>query len=406
MKSILLFTFFFLQSLFISAAEPAKLTHNTLEEIEACKGNLKLKLVRTWGGDQENDENKFFRFPQSMVIDGNGMVHICDTSSHCIKVFNMSGKLSHTIGRRGRGPGDVYEPYFITIPPNGGILVYEHGGRRLQWFQANGKSKKILKIKGLASWIEITSKNEIAIYDSFKTLYQRKLVYIINSKGKVLRKFGTYHDKSKNYIESDKLKFAMDNNDFIYAANEKAPVVRKYSDKGELMRVITFEPAYGKPLGITLNSKGDEIEIHRKDEPEGNVEIKGKNGGVTIQYKKNKKKEYTGGIISIGIDDQKRIYIVTNSRPLKEKEIGAGYIYGSPSNINRSKVNYDILENIDIYRMVVFAPNGKVIAEAQMTTLCDNIYIHENKIFVIDGLVNQRILEYEMSFANKVRRSK
>jgi len=56
------------------------------------------------------------------------------------------------------------------------------------------------------------------------------------------------------------------------------------------------------------------------------------------------------------------------------------------------------VEKNDFNHILVFDSNGKIIAESPMTTLCDDIYISNNRIFVIDGLCNQRILEYEMIF--------
>jgi hypothetical protein len=36
------------------AADRAVLVHNTLQDIEKCKGKLQLKLIRVWGGDEED----------------------------------------------------------------------------------------------------------------------------------------------------------------------------------------------------------------------------------------------------------------------------------------------------------------------------------------------------------------
>ena len=55
-------------------------------------------------------------------------------------------------------------------------------------------------------------------------------------------------------------------------------------------------------------------------------------------------------------------------------------------------------EEIEFDATSSFDPNGRIIAESPMTTLCDDIYIYDNRLFVIDGLCNQRILEYVMVF--------
>jgi hypothetical protein len=133
------------QYLFVHAADRAVLVHNTLHDIESCKDKLQLKLIRVWGGEEEEDENKFFKTPYSVAVEHNQLIYICDIHNHFVKVFSNSGDYVRTIGRRGQGPGDLYGPNYITFIPGGDLLVYEMGNRRIQWFSSNGKSKHILK---------------------------------------------------------------------------------------------------------------------------------------------------------------------------------------------------------------------------------------------------------------------
>ncbi|NIM11500.1 MAG: 6-bladed beta-propeller [Candidatus Aminicenantes bacterium] len=406
-KAVPLITAFLSLSICLNTLKSAVLVHNTLQEIEACKGKLHLKLIRIWGGDEEEDENKFFKTPKSIAVDADKSVYICDWHNNCIRVFDYSGKYFRTIGRKGRGPGDVFGPYSIAFSPNGNLVVNESAGRRIQWFNPEGKSKKIVKIKGFTKWIGITSKNELAVYNHQKTFYSRKLVSIYDNNGKVIRKIGKYHDKSKSFLTSEKLHFSIDANDNVYAANMHTPVIRKYSHDGRLIIAITFDPPFGESVEIFLNSKGDGI-VRKEEKQDMNVDVREKKSGVTIHYNKRKGKirwrvGVTGGI---AIDSKKRIYIVTLRRRPTEKEMMATAISGTINGINRSRVNYNIVENIDYYRLLVFNSVGKIVAEAQMSTLCEGIYIHDNRIFVIDGLRNQRILEYEISFDDHTDRIK
>jgi hypothetical protein len=394
---------FFIAIIFIASVDTilgqATLVRNTLREINACEGKLNLKLIRVWGGDEEEDENKFFVTPSSIVIDDNKLVYISDMHGHCIKVFDFSGKYLRTIGRKGRGPGDVYGPDFIVLTPDGDLVVTESGGRRIQWFNTEGKSKKIIKIKGFTKWIGVTSKNELAVYNYQKTFYSRKLVSICDTNGKVIIEIGKYHDKSKSYLGSEKLNFSIDANDNIFAANMDTPLIRKYSPDGRLILAIIFDPPFGETTEIFLNSKGDEI-VRKEEKKDMNVDVRESKSHVIIQPKKRKGKiRWKVGIPGgIAIDSEKRIYIVTLRRCPAEKERMATAVSGNMNGINRSRVNYDIVENIDFFRLLVFNSDGRIVAEAQMSTLCGDIYIHDNRIFVIDGLQNQRILEYKISF--------
>lgn len=385
----------------LRAADRAVLVHNTLQDIDNCKGKLKLKLIRIWGGHEEEDENKFFQTPTSITIDHNQSIYICDLYDNCIKVFSNTGKYIRTIGRKGQGPGDTYSPIYITFSPGGDLLVNEFGSRRIQWFNTQGKSKHILKQKKeIIEWISVVSENEIAAYAHLKTFRKRKLVSIMNNKGKVLREIGQYHDTAKNFMLSERLHFSSDKQGNIYAANTKIPVIRKYSPGGRMLTVITFATPFDIPVEIVLNKQGDEIERKEETYNDDKVKVVRTEKGVSIQYdKKNKKKRAYGGCSAISIDSQNRIYIVTRRRYLTEKESMGTRLYGSLAMyIKRDLLDYSVVENIDVNRLMVFDSNGKIIGQCTMTTFCDGLYIYNNRIFVVDGYFNQRVLEYEMVF--------
>ena len=73
-------------------------------------------------------------------------------------------------------------------------------------------------------------------------------------------------------------------------------------------------------------------------------------------------------------------------------------LYGSVNILMRDKLDYNVVENIDCNRLMVFDSKGEIIAQCTMTTFCDELYIHNNRIFIMDGGFNQRVLEYEMIF--------
>lgn len=395
-----LFFVLFLQCIFIDAADRVILNHNTLEQIEACKGKLKLKLVRIWGGDEEEDENKFFKTPISVAVHKK-LVYICDQYSHCIKVFKNSGEYLHTLGRRGRGPGDLYAPRSISLYRNGDLAVLETGGCRIQRFSPEGKSKKIIKTDIRTMWVGVTSKDEFAVYNPLKTFRSRKLISILDHEGKVLREVGKYHDNSKGYFSSEKLIITIDESDNIYVANMHTPVLRKYAHDGRLLLAITFEiPFEISPVEITLNSRGDEIKIIREESGEEPVtKVKRTKRGVIIKRFKGKDKMKVGAFAAIGTDSKKRIYIVTSRRAQTENDRFS--MSGSLDGIKikrGGKGDCDNLENIDLFRLLVFNSNGRVVAEAQLTTFCEGIYIYGNRIFISEGFLNHRILEYEMIF--------
>jgi len=388
------FSFFFLK-----AADRAVLVHNSLQDIENCKDKLQLKLIRVWGGDEEEDENKFFETPVSVAVDSDQLVYICDFHNHCVKVFSNSGDYMRTIGRRGQGPGDMYAPNYITLSPNGDLLVSDLGNGRIQWFNNQGKSKHILKHKEIIDWLGVIPGNEIAVYCHSITFKQRKLITIMDDNGKILREIGQYHDNAKNFISSERLYFSIDKYGCIYASNISTPVIRKYSPGGRMLKVITFGTPFEIPVEITLNKTGDEIEREEETYKDDKIKVIRKEGGISIQHNENNKRPKYAVCSGIGIDSQNRIYIVSQRRKLTKKERSGTFIYGPfTEHIKRDRLDYTVVENIDVNRLMVFDENGKIIAHCTMTTFCHGIYIYNNRIFVVDGYYNQRVLEYEMVF--------
>lgn len=170
--------------------QKAFLTKNSLEEINSCQGKLELKLIRIWGGAKEEDEMKFFENPESIAVGNNGHVYICDQHGHCIKEFSSTGEYVRTIGRRGKGPGDVLAPHSLTLSPRGDLLVLEMGGVRLQYFNNLGKSTKIIKTSLLTYWLGVTSQNKLIIYDKNHTFNSRKLLSVMDCNGVKLHDIG------------------------------------------------------------------------------------------------------------------------------------------------------------------------------------------------------------------------
>jgi hypothetical protein len=256
-----------------------------------------------------------------------------------------------------------------------------------------------LKHHGYIDWLGVTTGNEIAVYCHSKTFNQRKLISIMDNNGKILREIGQYHDKAKNFISSERLYFSIGKDGCIYASNVSTPVIRKYSPVGRMLKVITFGTPFDIPVEIALNKSGNEIERKEETYNDDKVKVVRKQGGISLQQNKNNKRRKYAVCSGIGIDSQNRIYIVSQRRQLTKKEISGTFIYGAFTEyIKRDRLDYGVVENIDVNRLMVFDKNGKIIAHCTMTTFCHGIYISNNRIFVVDGHYNQRVLEYEIIF--------
>lgn len=381
-----------LLNMFLINLQGAVLIHNSKSDINAGKGKISLKLIRVWGGENEKDERKFFKTPTSIAVFNNKQVYICDEHNHHIRVFGIAGNYLRTIGRKGRGPGDLYCPLQITLSPFGDLVVSDFN-RRLQFFNPSGKSNRIQRYKDYIGWIGMTSKNELLVFSPLKTFTTKKLISVYSDKGELLRQIGKSYEKSNHRRHI----FSMGNDDSFYAANVFKPVIREYSSEGNLVKAITLDTAFDIPAKISLNKNADEISITDPD-VDDNTKIIRKKSGVSIQAGGKRSRKLYKVFSGIAVDSKRNIYAITRSRLLTKKESAGTSPIWTNESFDRRKLNFDIVDNIDINKLLVFNPEGKIIGSTMLTTFCDKAYFAGNRLFIVDGERNQRILEYEIIF--------
>jgi len=356
--------------------EPVKVVHNTLAEIDSVKGKIQLTLLRTWGGDEGDDENQFFKYPMDIVIGKDGLIYICDFGNHRIQVFSEDGVYKRTIGRRGQGPADLLNPNRLAMDIHGNLIVAEHANSRIQVLTPNGKY--ITDFKVLDGWIMglqgASKKDEIVIRIPKKTFSTLKLLFIYDKKGKPVREIGQYVHKAKELAESESVSVAIDKFDFLYTVFSATPYLLKYSYTGDLLMFMTYEMPYETPTAGWDNIKKS-------------INIKGK--------------AVNGVAYALSVDDPGRIFIVSQKRRITKKELDSSWLgsvkrrSGGEILFNRPEVE---TEKTDLLRLLVFNSTGKVIAAVDLDVYCDKIYTHGDRLFIIDTFKAMKIYEYKISF--------
>lgn len=102
------------------------------------------ELVRMWG-TQGSQPGQFSR-PQSLIVDGAGLLWIADACNHRIQVFDLSAKEPELVriwGSPGLEPGCLQTPYGIEFDTDGTLLVCEYGNHRIQRFTPSGQSLEV-----------------------------------------------------------------------------------------------------------------------------------------------------------------------------------------------------------------------------------------------------------------------
>lgn len=349
--------------------------HNTKKEIDDCMGKVQLTLVRTWGGDEEEDENKFFKYPWDIVIDNKGMVYICDEGNNRIQVFDKAGNYKRTIGRRGNGPTDFLNPNALSIDIYGNLLVSDKMNYRIQVLTPEGKYMGGFKfVNGRISDMNSAhKKDEIVVYSHMRTFLSRKLLFVYDKNGKQVREIGKYVNYATDPAKAAGIVFAIGENDDIYTAYHSTPYVLVFNYSGDIKMLITYETPF-EHKKVSLDKSRENIEI------EGN--------------------KYVPSASSLSLDVRGRIYIAGQKRHPTKKE--ASYFQSTGIRRPGSGVSRIVppVENVntDLYRIVIFDASGKVIASAQLNVFLNKVYVHGDRLFIIDTFKAMKIYEYKIDF--------
>ncbi|MCP4218008.1 MAG: 6-bladed beta-propeller [bacterium] len=350
-----------------------KFVKNTLKELEAVKDKINLSLIRVWNDEEVDDENQFFRLPTDIKIGNDNLIYILDSGNNRIQAFDGSANYIRTIGRRGRGPGDMVNPSSVVLDKDNKIVVADTDNQRIQVFNRAGQYISSFKTTGLLpSWISVTPKKEIIQYGYGRLEKNRLLLTYYDYSGKKLRMIGKTHDTKREQSES--AYFALDDDSNVLMCFRVTPYYRKYAPDGTSLMIVTFQTPH----------KSDPT-IEPPKVPQGVPRITRKNGMDIVS-------------ISISVDKSGRVYLVISNRPKSKKEIYY-LVSDGPGQMRRWPAKMEV-EDTDMFSLLVFSPEGKVIASKQLNVFCDKIYVHGDQLFIVDTYMGMKIHQYKMSFTN------
>lgn len=91
-----------------------------------------------------------FGMIMSVVADASGMIYVLDVYYQRIQVFYPSGAFSHTIGRRGEGPGELSAARSMAIGPGETLWVIDDGSVRYSAFSLDGtfRDSHLRRVRG------------------------------------------------------------------------------------------------------------------------------------------------------------------------------------------------------------------------------------------------------------------
>ena len=76
--------------------------------------------------------------PGQYAIDRQNRVYVYESGEGVIKVFGEDGRFLRNVGRKGQGPGEFAQAYFLGFSPDGRLLVTDFQNRRTSIFGPEG----------------------------------------------------------------------------------------------------------------------------------------------------------------------------------------------------------------------------------------------------------------------------
>ena len=368
----ILSTFFI--SLIVSGAEIKKKIN--LKDIKKVEGNIKLKLINSWGGDNETDDNHIFKIPTKIINDKNKNFYILDIGQNFIKCFTDNGHYIRNIGRRGEGPGEFLSPSSIVLDNLNNIHIFESGLKREFIYDINGNfKKKIRKNKSVSSSFFLLSGNRIDLERNFRKGISFTL---------------TKRDKNNNFLNNiiktsfvrkgghtwDELFYTVDRNENIYVTLKATPIIRKFDKNGKFLYDIFYKTPYQTFHKIVKETKKNKLKLQISKSIMIVHGFTTDNNGNLFIIVKNK----------LMTPNMKKIYSLVM--------IGRG----------QTKKGFKFTDDLDtkgFFKLIVFNNKGELIASELLDVFCDQISISENNIYLLDTYYKTQIFKYKITFQTK-----
>lgn len=209
------------------------MTHHKVE-----KEWKKLRMLKRFPTTNDEKKGYYLNYPLDICI-SNKNIFIVDHGLS--KVITLSSNLEYIseFGRRGQGPGEFSRASEIGASDSGKLYVVDSG--RIQIFDSNGKFLRLFKIFSTPHDILIKNKNIYAncIY-GFYEKEEKPLIIQYDANGKINQSFGDRINK-KNHFSFDSRAYLSQKNNTILAAFKHYPIIKIYSDDGNLKRNIRIK---------------------------------------------------------------------------------------------------------------------------------------------------------------------
>lgn len=347
----------------VEEKDGVRFVHNVKGGKWGSQPEVSLKLVRTLGGIEVQDENLAFHSVYDVAMDAAGNIYVLDEGNSRIQKFSPEGKFLATIGRRGQGPGEFEGPLCFDIDSGGSLYVFEGYSRRIQVLTPAGKARQTIKnAKGTTLRLRHLKSGLIATagYPNIamaETKLQRlpNLIRVIDLKGNQQIEFGNpydYQDNLANWL-GNLADFEVSREGDFYVTFWYQNRIERFSPEGELLWQADRPLNYGTKVIRAGSVK------------------RSATGMMILQPKLNSVS--TG----IAVDAKGRAWVATLDRQLTGAEEGEEVTAGGTRTVRATP---DV-EKIDAYKLEIFDPDGALLGEIKLDHRVHGIRIYSHSLF-------------------------
>jgi len=92
----------------------------------------------TLGGEENGPESFYSVSERTVGVDDVGRIYVLDADGHRLVVFGDDGTHIRTLGREGKGPGEISWPFGLTVKPDGTALIDDVGRGSVHGYDSEG----------------------------------------------------------------------------------------------------------------------------------------------------------------------------------------------------------------------------------------------------------------------------
>jgi len=201
---------------------------------------IKLDYKFSFPGNDLERGGVYFVGADHLCFDNDGNIYISDSRENCIYKVDLQGRFLKKMGRRGQGPKEFNNVLFLDTDKENNLIVYDGGNRRIQILDSNGDYLRSFKIFN-TGWAMVCNKRGY-IYAGLRAFnLNDPLVGVFDYQGKMISSFGQRLKFPSRSFGSLPIHLSMNNKNEIFLTWWFFPIVRRYSERGELLSEYKIE---------------------------------------------------------------------------------------------------------------------------------------------------------------------